>query len=65
VVSEALIRPAWEWIKPENEQVRAQHPQISNGATYALYVFFEGNEDRLQTWCNTYRQLFGESSLHR
>jgi len=65
VVSEALIRPAWEWIKPENEQVRAQHPQISNGATYALYVFFEGDEDRLQTWCNTYRQLFGESSLHR
>jgi hypothetical protein len=65
VVSEALIRPALEWIKPENEQVRAQHPQISNGATYALYVFFEGDEDQLQTWCNTYRQLFGESSLHR
>ena len=62
--SEALIRPALDWIKPENEQLRAQYPQIANGATYALYIFFGQDEGRLQTWCNTYQQLFGISSLH-
>ena len=56
--SEALIRPALEWIKPDNEQLRAQYPQIANGATYALHIFFEGDEGRLQAWCNTYQRLF-------
>ena len=63
-ISEALIRPALEWIKPENEQLRAQYPQIANSATYALYIFFGQDENQLQTWCNTYQQLFGISSLH-
>lgn len=60
-ISEALIRPALEWIKPENEQLRVQYPQIANSATYALYIFFGRDENQLQTWCNTYQQLFGNS----
>jgi hypothetical protein len=59
--SEALIRPALDWINPENEQLRAQHPQIANAATYALYIFFGQDETQLQAWCNTYQQLFGTS----
>lgn len=59
--SEALIRPALERIKPDNEQLPAQYPQIANGATYALHIFFEGDVGRLQAWCNTYQWMFGTS----
>ena len=46
---------------PQNESLRSQYPEVENSATYALYVYFNHNLDRLQSWCNTYQQLFGTS----
>ena len=64
-ISERLNKLVFEWTNPENEAIRAHYPEVSNGATYALYVFFNYDIERLQTWCNTYQQLFGTSSSHR
>jgi hypothetical protein len=46
---------------PQNESLRSQHPEVENSSTYALYAYFDHNLDRLQSWCNTYQQLFGTS----
>ena len=61
-ISERLVHSAFEWIKPENEYIRTQYPEVSNGATYALYVFFNYDKEKLQVWCYTYQRLFGTSS---
>jgi hypothetical protein len=46
-------------VNPQNESLRSQYPEVANSATYALYAYFNYNLDRLQSWCNTYQQLFG------
>jgi len=58
-IGEKLHHLWFEWTNPENEQIRVQFPKVTNAATYALYVFFDHDVARLQTWCNTYEQLFG------
>ncbi|MCQ3935986.1 MAG: hypothetical protein DPW18_02945 [Chloroflexi bacterium] len=58
-ISERLHHLWFEWTNPQNEQIRAQFPEVTNAATYTLYVFFEHDTPRLQSWCNTYKQLFG------
>ena len=60
-ISLTLRQHDWDWTNPQNESLRSQYPEIANGATYALYAFFNHNLDRLQSWCNTYQQLFGTS----
>lgn len=56
----------FEWTNPENGHIRARHPELANdGATYALYTFFNQDIEKLQVWCDTYQQLFGDSPLHR
>jgi len=40
----------------------SQYPPIANGATYALYRYFDGNEQKLESWCRTYEEVYGESS---
>ena len=59
VVGETLTNLWSEWINPENEQIRAQYPEVSNGATYALYAFFDFDTVRLQAWQDSYQRLFG------
>jgi len=41
------------------EQVRAAFPDIANAATYALYIFFGGDLNRVMDWCQTYQAFFG------
>jgi hypothetical protein len=47
-----------EWDKPGNESIQARFPEISNSATYALYVFFNYDKEKLKQFCNTYQRLF-------
>lgn len=58
-ISEGLDRLAFDWEDPQNESLRSQYPEVTNSATYAFYTYFNHNLDRLQSWCNTYQQLFG------
>jgi hypothetical protein len=51
----------FDGVNPQNESLRSQYPEVENSATYALYAYFDHNLDRLQSWCNTYQQLFGTS----
>jgi hypothetical protein len=59
-IGERLNYLWYEWINPENEQIRAQFPEVTNGANYALYAFFNYDEEKLQTWHVTYQNLFGK-----
>ena len=43
--------------------INSQYPPIANGATYALYRYFDGNKNQLETWCRTYLEVYGESPL--
>ena len=58
-ISERLNKLVFEWTNPENEAIRAHYPEVSNGATYALYVFFNYDIERLQTWHDSYIKLWG------
>lgn len=60
-ISTELNRLSFEWENPFDDSLRRQYPEVANSGTYALYAFFNYNLDRLQTWCNTYQQLFGNS----
>jgi hypothetical protein len=40
---------------------RSQSPMITNAATYALYHYFGDDLSKLEDWCRTYVQMFGES----
>jgi hypothetical protein len=60
-VSLELSRLSFAWENPFDDSLRKQYPEIANSGTYALYAFFDYNLDRLQSWCNTYQQLFGNS----
>ncbi len=59
-----LVRLWYEYNHPENDAIRAYYPEVANAATYALYVFFGYDEEKLQTWCDTYQTLFRASPLH-
>jgi len=60
-ISAELNRLDLDWDKPQNESLRNQYPEVANSGTYALYIYFNSKLDRLQSWCNTYRQLFQTS----
>jgi hypothetical protein len=60
-ISQNLNHLAFDWTKDGSEQVRARYPEVSNEASYALYVFFNYDKEKLQIWCNTYQRLFGTS----
>ena len=40
-------------------EIRHQHPQVGNAATYALYRYFEGNIQKLREWHATFVWIFG------
>jgi hypothetical protein len=50
-----------DWILGKVDQ--SQYPAIANGATYALYRYFSGDLSKLETWCRTYMQVYGESPV--
>lgn len=58
---ERLVLFSGEWIHPDNVHIRSQYPQIANGATYALYKYFDFNEAALEDWCEDYITLFEKS----
>ena len=57
----SLYKYELEWGLGKVDQ--SQFPPIANGATYALYRYFDGNNNRLETWCRTYLDVYGESPL--
>jgi hypothetical protein len=60
-VSLELNRSSIDWELQQNESLRSQYPEVANSGTYALYLFFNADLDRLQSWCNRYRILFDTS----
>ncbi len=58
-ISLQLSRSGFDWDTQQNESLRSQYPEIVNGGTYALYIFFHSNLDSLESWCNKYQILFG------
>jgi hypothetical protein len=57
-ISERLFLSAFEWSKPENEEIRKSYPEITNAATYAIYIFFNKDREKIQKWCYSYQRLF-------
>lgn len=47
-ISEKLFYLSFEWIKPENESIREQYPEITNAATYAIYAFLNHNREKVE-----------------
>jgi murein DD-endopeptidase MepM/ murein hydrolase activator NlpD len=46
-----------------NPRVRAQHPEVVNAASYALYAFFGYDREKVRLWEQTYQALFGAPRL--
>jgi murein DD-endopeptidase MepM/ murein hydrolase activator NlpD len=46
-----------------NPKVRAQHPEVANAASYALYAFFGYDREKVRLWEQTYQELFGPHTL--
>lgn len=64
IVGEQLHHNWFQWNNPDNEQLRLRYPNLADdGATYALYEFFDHDIEKLQNWCNTYQALFAGSPL--
>jgi len=60
-IRDSLYHDEAEWSFGDID--RSQYPPIANGATYALFRYFDGNEQKLESWCRTYVEVYGESSL--
>lgn len=60
-IGERLVRLWDEYSHPDNESIRSSYPQVTNGATYALYIFFGHDREKLRAWCMNYQRLFGSS----
>jgi hypothetical protein len=64
IVGKQLHHYWFQWNNSDNEQLRLRYPNLTDdGATYALYEFFDHDIDKLQNWCNTYQALFASSPL--
>jgi len=50
-----------DWILGKIDQ--SQYPPMANGATYALYRYFNGDLSTLEDWCHTFVQVYGESPM--
>ena len=50
-----------EWYRGEVDQ--SKYPPIKNSASYALFRYFDGDQEILEKWCRTYIDVFGESPL--
>ena len=61
-IRDSLYQDESEW-NFENID-KSQYPPISNGATYALYRYFNGNEQKLESWCRTYIEVYSEYPMN-
>lgn len=61
IIGESLVTLWYQWAHPDNDAIRAEHPEMANGATYAIYSFFGYRESKLREWCEAYVELFGSS----
>jgi hypothetical protein len=50
-----------DWILKTVDQ--SQYPSMVNAATYALYRYFNGDLSKLEGWCRTFVQVYGELPL--
>ncbi|GEM_PF-1906744 len=50
-----------DWYLSESGEYQEKYPQIENAATYALYQFFQGDEEKLESWCLSIQNLFLET----
>ena len=57
-IRDSLYQHESEWSFGDVDQ--SQYPPIANGATYALFRFFDGNKNLLTTWCRTYLEIYEE-----
>lgn len=58
-----LFQDISEWNRGVIDQ--SQYPAIKNGASYALFRYFDGDQDILEKWCRTYIDVFGESPIKK
>ena len=56
-----LVTLWYEYSLPDHQAVREQYAQVANGATYALYKYYDGNQAVLREWCLAYTALFEKS----
>jgi len=40
------------------DDVRGAYPQIGNAETYALFRFFNEDQEKVEEWCNTFHGMF-------
>ena len=57
-IRDSLYQDESEWAFGKVNQ--SQYPPITNGATYALFRYFEGNISLLESWCRSYLEIYGE-----
>jgi hypothetical protein len=43
-----------------NEELQANYPQVANAESYALFVFFDYDLEKLNAWQQEYDQMFGD-----
>ena len=48
----------------DQTQIKTEHPEVANAATYSIYAFFEFDQAILEDWCVAYVMLFDESPFH-
>jgi len=60
-IRDSLYQDEAEWEFGELDH--SLYPPIVNGATYALFQYFDGDIHQLETWCRTYVDVYGESPL--
>jgi hypothetical protein len=65
LIAERLVHLWHEFTNPDHEAIRSQYSEVSNAATYALYVFFDFDKEKLENWCHAYQNLFSTSPRQR
>ena len=50
-----------DWILGKVDQT--QYQTVANAATYALYLYFNGDLSKLENWCRTYVKVYGVSPM--
>ena len=60
-IRDSLFQDELEWFQEKVDL--SKYPPIANGATYALYRYYNGNEQKLESWCRTYIDVYGEPSI--
>lgn len=48
----------------DQTQIKADHPEVGNAATYSIYAFFEYDQSALKEWCDIYKLLFDKSPVN-